>query len=315
MIELRQVSKSFAARTVVNHLTLKIDEGEIIGFLGPNGAGKTTTIRMIAGILPPTSGEILVNGKNLFGPDEIEKKNVGYLPEGNPLYEDLTAEEFLIFWSKVKGLADPERSTAINQIVITLGLREVYYRPIRELSKGFRQRLGLAQALLSQPPILLLDEPTEGLDPNQRREIHHLVTHLGKQRTVVICSHVLAEVAKMCQRVIIIHQGKIVADDELKNLTQRISQRPVLNLIAQGNRVSESLRHLSSVRLSHQSLDETGTISLTIESLAGQDLRPQIFERSRLDGWQILELSTQKQSLEDVFAQLTEKNEDSPQPN
>lgn len=226
MIKLVDISKKFLGKTVVSNLNLSVGKGEIVGLLGPNGAGKTTTIRMITGTLPPSSGQIFIDGEDLSEHEE-KKSLIGYLPENNPLYENLTVEEHLRFWADVKQLTHPsgsgqaiENGELIERAVKNLSLESVYYRPIAELSKGFKQRVGLSQALLSDPSILLLDEPTEGLDPNQRREIHELVLGLGQDRTVIVCSHVLSEINKMCSRVLIIHQGQLVADGTVKKITE-----------------------------------------------------------------------------------------------
>lgn len=239
MILLQNVGKKFSGRTAVDNVSLEIGRGEIVGLLGPNGAGKTTTIRMIAGTLLPSSGQVFIDAEELSQHEE-KKSLIGYLPENNPLYENLTVEEHLRFFFELKQMSlsrhsgrGPESDPGVAQddriksVVKLLSLETVYYRPIGELSKGFKQRVGLSQTLLSDPAILLLDEPTEGLDPNQRREIQDLIKGLGKERTVVICSHVLSEVAKMCQRILIINQGRIVADDRVENLGQTFSERLV----------------------------------------------------------------------------------------
>lgn len=219
MIKAVNISKKYSGKTVVDGLNISVTKGEIVGILGPNGAGKTTTIRMIAGTLPPSAGEVLVDGKNIIDGGEEQKNLIGYLPENNPLYENLTVQENLEFWSDIKQIPESQKKLVINNLIKELGLKDVFYRPIGELSKGYKQRVGLSQALIGDPKILLLDEPTEGLDPNQRKEIQNMVSGFGKERTVIICSHVLSEITKMCTRAIIINHGRVVADDSLNNLT------------------------------------------------------------------------------------------------
>lgn len=218
MISLKNISKRFESVTAVDDISLSIKKGEVIGFLGPNAAGKTTTLRMITGILPPSQGKILINNKEISKNETELKKLIGYLPENNPLYEDLTVEEFLKFWLDIKQVPEKDWKKTLKFVVENAGIAEVFYRPINELSKGFRQRVGLSQAILTKPKILILDEPTEGLDPNQRLQIQSLIKNLGKQRTVIIASHVLSEIAKIANRIIIIHKGKIVADSTTKQL-------------------------------------------------------------------------------------------------
>lgn len=302
MIKANKLTKIFSGKKVVDEISFQIGNGEVVGLLGPNGAGKTTTIRMIAGTLPPSRGEVLVEDKNLFVDGDFEKSIIGYLPENNPLYDFLTVEEHLKFWWDLKKDQGENKKQTIDRLVGELGLAEVYYRPIGQLSKGFRQRVGLSQALLAEPKILLLDEPTEGLDPNQRREIESLIKGLGRERTVVICSHVLSEVTKMCQRVIIINQGRIVADDSVEGLTQNSQEKQVVTLVAKGSRIKESLENLpGSLRVQVEASDR-----FRIESSGPEDARGLIFSLAKNNNWELLELSAVKVSLEEVFGKLTQ---------
>ena len=193
MIELKKVVKRFDQVTALDGLSFTVKKGEIVGLLGPNGAGKTTTLRVLAGVLPISQGKILVNRQPLDKVIRQLKEKIGYLPENNPLYEEMTVEEYLYFWAEIKGLDREAQSRAINLVINQTGIGEVYYRLIGNLSKGYRQRVGLSQAILTRPEILLLDEPTEGLDPNQRQQIRKLIKQLGKNRTVIVSSHVLSE--------------------------------------------------------------------------------------------------------------------------
>ncbi|MCL5004322.1 MAG: ABC transporter ATP-binding protein [Patescibacteria group bacterium] len=304
MIKLEGLTKKFLGKTAVNNLNVEINDGEVVGLLGPNGAGKTTTIRMMAGTLPPTSGSVKIFGQNISEDEEV-KNQIGYLPENNPLYENQTVEEHLNFWAEIKKIPSASRREIIIKLIASLGLKEVYFQPIGQLSKGYKQRVGLSQSLLGDPKILLLDEPTEGLDPNQRREIHHLITGFGRERTVIICSHVLSEITKMCSRVIIINRGEIAADGSVGELAGKFSNLTTITLIAKGFAVKDSLLNLAGVRNVRQEKDAAGNEHFLIEAEGSNDLRPLIFELAKKDGWQLLELKTEQKSLEDVFAWVT----------
>lgn len=302
MIELHNVYKRFGEIAVLKDLNFKIGEGEVVGLLGPNGAGKTTTLRTITGLLPASRGMVSINGKNPLEDDQV-KHNLGFLPENNPLYEEMTVEEWLKFWSQIK--YSRVNKEEILEAVEKSGLQEVYYRPIMELSKGYRQRVGLAQAILGKPKILILDEPTEGLDPNQRHEIHNLIKDLGKKRTVVISSHVLSEISKMCSRVLIMHKGAIVADGSPESLGKTTDGEQIIEAVIEGSGVMASLRKLPGVK----SVDEINEIGpgnrYVIKSKKDIDLRLDVFKASVDKKWQLYELVRKQIALEDVFAQLT----------
>ena len=304
MIKATNLTKKYSGKVVVDGLRISISKGEVVGILGPNGAGKTTTIRMIAGTLPPSGGEVLVDGKNIFDGCESQKEFIGYLPENNPLYENLTVAENLEFFANIKQIPQTLKNQTLEKLVSELGLKEVYYRPISEVSKGYKQRVGLSQALIGDPKILLLDEPTEGLDPNQRREIQNLVTGLGKERTVVICSHVLSEITKMCGRAIIINHGKVVADGSVEKLTSSMGGKQIVTLVASGESIKEGILTLPGVKSAVEDTYE-GKKRFTIEADSETDLRPKIFDLVKNKNWELYELKTEKVSLEDVFAQLT----------
>lgn len=306
MIELTNVSKKFDSQPVINNITLKIKQGEIVGFLGPNGAGKTTTVRMIAGVLPPSKGRVAVNGQDLFAEEIENRPHIGYLPENNPIYDDMTVEEFLKMWAELKRIPSNEQEQAIQEVVEAAGLEDVYYRPIAELSKGYRQRTGLAQAILSQPDILLLDEPTEGLDPNQRREIHDLIKGIGKKRTVIICSHVLPEITKMCSRVVIISKGKIVADSPTAQLGALSEGKEVYEFVAKGKIIAQDLKTLNGV-VKVSKAAEDPAVRWTVVSQGKDDLRLPIFKLAVKKKWDLYELHKKQQDLEDIFAKLTKE--------
>jgi ABC-2 type transport system ATP-binding protein len=282
VISATNLTKKFNGRTVVDNINLNIKTGEIVGLLGPNGAGKTTTLRMIAGVLPPTDGTVEPADKNL----------IGFLPENNPLYDDMTVEEFLRFWLKIKNQDDSHLSFVVSHC----GIKEVFYQPISELSKGYRQRVGLSQALLAQPEILLLDEPTEGLDPNQRAGIADLIVLLAKKRTVMISSHVLSELAKIATRLVIINQGKIVADDTPTNLRRgRMSQ---IETEIKGTGVKSALLKLKHV----EGVKEKNDI---YQIMTGTDIRKDVFNLAVKQNWTMLSLTQKEQELDEVFRQLT----------
>ncbi len=304
MINLKNIVKNFDNKKVIKKISFDIKAGEVVGLLGPNGAGKTTTVRMIAGVLPPTEGTILINNQNLFDENSQSKPHIGYLPENNPIYDDMTVEEFLNYWANLKKIPKDQIAEKIDQAVKSVGLQDVFYRNISELSKGFRQRTGFAQAILGDPELLLLDEPTEGLDPNQRREIHKLIQNLGKERTVIICSHVLPEITKMCDRVIIINDGKVVGDSLTKNINSMVEGKSVYELVASGKNIHKSLESLPKVVDIAEEKSPMAT-KYIITSESKKDLSLKIFDLAKKKGWDVYSLNKKQVDLEDIFAQLT----------
>lgn len=300
MIELTKLSKRFDRQFVVSDVNLKIKQGEIVGLLGPNGAGKTTTLRMIAGVLPPSKGTVIIDDKNIES-EGIVKKRIGFLPENNPLYDELTVEEYLSFWSDMKEIPQGERQEAIDFVVDRCGITDVYYRPISELSKGYRQRVGLSQAILTKPDILILDEPTEGLDPNQRQDIAALIRDLGKERTVIISSHVLSELAKIVNRMVIIHKGAIVADETPDNLRRLGSSSQIVEIEVKGNHVLSTLKKIDGVIDVH----ETKKDYYVVEVEKKQDIREKLYKLAIKNKWTLLTLVAKERAIEDVFSQLT----------
>ena len=304
MIDVKHVHKKFGPTTVVNDVSFSVKQGEVVGFLGPNGAGKTTTVRMIAGVLPPTRGTVEIDGVNLFDEEISHRPHIGYLPENNPIYDDMTVEEFLRMWANLKHIPDAIQQERIDDAVKSAGLDDVFYRPISELSKGYRQRTGLAQAILSQPDILLLDEPTEGLDPNQRNDIHRLIKGLGKKRTVIICSHVLPEITKMCDRVLIINNGQVVADSPTKDLNTLNQGETQYEVVLEGSKVKTTLEGLKSVTKVDRVKEDVGSrYIVSVDS--DRDLRLELFDLAKSKKWKLYELMRRQQNLEDIFARLT----------
>ncbi|RJQ30937.1 MAG: ATP-binding cassette domain-containing protein [Actinobacteria bacterium] len=301
MITLDKVTKRFNETNAVNNLTVKIPEGQVVGFLGPNGAGKTTTMRMIVNIFAPTSGEIKIDGTDVSEASSTLKKKIGYLPENNPLYEEMLVSEYLDFIADMRELKD--KKAALNQVVKETGIKDVFYKPIGELSKGYRQRVGLAQAIIHQPKILILDEPTEGLDPNQRVEIRGLIRSLGTKRTVILSTHVLQEVSQTCDRAIIINEGKLVADGSIGELTSGARKAKKITVEIEGKGISEKLRNIADIK-SEQSAGQ-GRKKFVLSLSSKTEARPQIFELCKNEGWVLWELHQEETSLEDVFRELT----------
>jgi len=300
MITLSKLSKRFDRQFVVNDVNIKINEGEIVGLLGPNGAGKTTTLRMIAGVLPPSKGSVEIDGTDITIDGSV-KKRIGFLPENNPLYDEMTVEEYLAFWADMKEIAKIDRQDAIDFVVDRCGINEVYYRPIAELSKGYRQRVGFSQAILTKPDILIFDEPTEGLDPNQRQDIANLIRDLGKKRTVIISSHVLTELARIASRMIIIHKGAVVADETPENLRKIGSSSQVVEIEVKGSNVLSALKKVDGVT----AVTEPRKNYFVIEVEKKQDIREELYKLSMKNKWTLLTLLAKEQAIEDVFSQLT----------
>ncbi len=301
------VSKRFDGVTAVDHVSFAVDRGEVVGFLGPNGAGKSTTMRMITQYFEPDAGEIKLDGVPLADAARAAKRRIGYLAENNPLYEDMLVCDYLAFIADLRELAGGERHGAIDAAVTGTGIESVYYRPIGELSKGFRQRVGLAQAMLHRPDLLVLDEPTEGLDPNQRVEIRRLIAQLGKDRTVILSTHVLPEVQHTCSRLLIISRGKIVADGPVDRLMRQAEGAVEIAVEAAGDGVPQALAQLPGVlQVASQRDAGDGRVALTLTADRASDLRPEIFALAKSRGWTLYELHQEAGSLEQLFHQLTQ---------
>jgi len=304
-LSLEGVSKRFDGVTAVDGVSFAIDPGEVVGFLGPNGAGKSTTMRLITQYYEPDTGEIKLDGVPLADAAREAKRRIGYLAENNPLYDDMLVADYLDFIADLRELAGLTRRQALDGAVTGTGIESVYYRPIAELSKGFRQRVGLAQAMLHRPDLLVLDEPTEGLDPNQRVEIRRLIGTLGRDRTVLLSTHVLSEVQHTCSRLLVISGGKIVADGPVDRLIQQAQGAVEIAVEAAGAGVAEALGGLSGVRQIEPARTADGRVSVTLTADGTTDLRPEIFALAKSRGWTLYELHQQRASLEDLFHQLT----------
>jgi ABC-2 type transport system ATP-binding protein len=297
-IEVKNVSKFYKTQAAVNEINFSINKGEIVGFLGPNGAGKSTTMKMITGFIPPSEGEIYVCGK-LVSLDSIEtRKHIGYLPENNPLYLDMYVKEYLEFVAKIYKLPNPRER--VKEMISLVGLEVEQNKKIEMLSKGYRQRVGLAQAIIHNPDVLILDEPTSGLDPNQLVEIRDLIKKIGKEKTVMLSTHILQEVEAICDRVIIIRQGKLVADNLAGNL--QVENQTQVVFVEFDKHVSKSkLSRIESV-LKVEAVNDT---TYLIESNSSDDLRKLIAKFAQDNGLLALTLRTEEKSLEDIFKTLT----------
>jgi ABC-2 type transport system ATP-binding protein len=309
LLALTGVSKRFGGIAAVDQVSFQVDRGQVVGFLGPNGAGKSTTMRMITQFIEPDTGSITLDGVPLDQAGREAKRRIGYLPENNPLYPEMLVSEYLDFVGRLRELPSPERRSAIDEAVAATGLEPVFHRPIGELSKGFRQRVGLAAAILHRPDLLILDEPTEGLDPNQRVEIRRLIGHLGRERTVVLSTHVLPEVQFTCSRLLIINDGRIVADGPVDQLIARAKGASRIAVEAAGADVTEQLARLPGVELVEPHDSVNGRTRAIVTAKGAEDLRPRIFELAKAEQWTLFELHQESGSLEDLFRELTIQQE------
>lgn len=310
MIEVRNITKRYGAQKALDDVSFSVNDGEILGFLGPNGAGKSTAMNIITGYISATSGKVLVDGCDVLEQPMKAKKNMGYLPEIPPLYEDMTVKEYLYFIYDLKKCKLPKISH-MKDICSLIGLGDVYGRLIKNLSKGYRQRVGFAQALVGDPKILILDEPTVGLDPKQIVEIRDLIKKLGKRHTVILSSHILPEVQAVCDRIVVINRGKIVADDTEKNILAGFDDEKNIYLTAQGDKQSvlESLEGISGAQKVSCKKAKGGELEIVIKSAKDSDIRRQVFDSAAKGGWAILEMRTSKPTLEEIFIRLTEQKE------
>ncbi len=308
MIALEGVTKRYGPITAVDALSCEIDRGQVVGFLGPNGAGKTTTMKVITGALQPDEGSVRFDGREIGEDLTRARARVGYLPETNALYPEMLVSEYLSYAGELRGVTGSRFRQALAEAVERTGIGPVFTRPISELSKGFRQRVGLTAAILHQPEILVLDEPTEGLDPNQRVEIRKLITRLGEKRTVILSTHVLAEVEATCNRLLIIHRGRLVADGSVQDLLEEQRAGPSYLVEVEGEDVVPVLAAMPGV-LSHDAQPVDGRTRVRLVASGEEDLRPRIFRTAGEEGWTLWELHRERASLEDLFRRLTEEAE------
>jgi len=308
MITVEGVSKRYGDVLAVDALSFEIQRGEVVGFLGPNGAGKSTTMKMITGTLQPDEGVVRFDGASIADDLTAAKRRVGYLPESNPLYDEMLVSEYLDYVAELRGLGPDETRSGVADAVDETDIRDVFYRPVGECSKGYRQRIGLAAAILHRPEILILDEPTEGLDPNQRVEIRRLVHSLGRERTVLLSTHVMQEVEATCSRLVILSHGRLAAEGGVEELISNRSGGARYVVEAVGDGVPEALGALPGV-VGHTAQSVDGRDRVEVEVADATELRPQIFALARDRGWTLWELHREKASLENVFRALTGEGE------
>jgi len=308
MIKVDNVTKRYGDKTVVDGVTFEVQEGEIVGFLGRNGAGKTTTMNILTGYISSTLGTCYVDGYDILKDPLEVKKRIGYLPEQPPLYMDMTIREYLGFVCNLKGIARKEWRRQMDEVCELVGISDMQPRMIRNLSKGYKQRVGLAQALLGGPEVLILDEPTVGLDPRQIIEIRQLVRQLGRTHTIILSSHILSEVAEICQRVVIIDQGRLVAQDSLENLTSSVNDisRMIVRVQGADSTVRKALMDLRGVKYVEANVGkEPNTMDYIVESDKNVDVREDVFRAMARINRPILQMRPMDVTLEDVFIQLT----------
>ena len=314
MIQVENITKRYGSFTAVENINFEIEEGEIVGFLGPNGAGKSTTMNMITGFIEPTSGKIIVDGYDISKKPRKAKRQIGYMPEGVPLYSDLTVKEFVTYMAELKGVPRKEKKEKVQKALKETGLTDVQNKLTRNLSRGYKQRVSMAGALVSNPKVIILDEPTVGLDPKQVTEIRALIKELGKEHTVILSSHILSEVSQICNRVIIINNGKIVAIDTPENLEKKVVKDNSVYVTVEDNNnkietIKEKLPEIKEIKLVTENEDKTKKYIITADE--DVDLRKSIFETFAKEGITIFEMKKSDATLEDAFMQLIDSKEES----
>jgi len=314
VIEVQHLTKRYGRFTAVEDVSFRVEPGEILGFLGPNGAGKSTTMRILTGYIPATEGKAIVAGYDVFEQPVEAKRRTGYLPETPPLYPDMTVLDYLTFVSKIKGIPAGERKQRISAVMERTRIDDMSGRLCARLSKGYRQRVGLAQALIHNPDVLILDEPTAGLDPKQIIETRQLIKELAGDHTIILSTHILPEVSQTCQRVVIINKGHVVAVDTPDNLTARLrgSVSMYVQVDANGQNVADSLSRLPGVTRVSESEHHGSSIGYEVASEQGRDIRRELAQAVVGSGWGLLELRPMRVSLEEIFLSLT--TEESPAP-
>lgn len=312
MIEVKNVTKKYGDFLAVDDISFSIKEGEIIGLLGPNGAGKSTTMNMMTGFIEPTEGEIIIGGYDIVKKAQKAKQQIGYMPEGTPLYSDLTVKEFISYMADLKMVPKVEKKNRIQEVMKQTNLEEVQNKLIKNLSRGYKQRVSLAGALVSNPKILILDEPTIGLDPKQITEIRELVKSLGKNHTIILSSHILSEVSQICEKVIIINQGKIIAIDTPHGLENKVKQENQIKLIIEDKqeKIHEIAKSIKGVKqIDFIKDNEDGTKEYIILSEENIDIRKELFAKCAKEKITIFELKKSEATLEDAFMKLIQKQD------
>lgn len=311
MIQVDNLVKRYAGFTAIHGLSFSVQKGEIVGFLGPNGAGKSTTMRILSCFLPPTSGSATVAGYNVYEQSLEVRKRIGYMPENVPLYPEMRVHEYLHFRAALKGVHRSERRSRVEQVSERCGISDVSRKIIGHLSKGYRQRVGLADTLVHDPELIILDEPTIGLDPNQIRQVRELIKELGKSHTILLSTHILPEVEMTCSRVIILNKGRIVASDAPENLKRMRmgSGETVLEVKADPETAKRELLEIGSISSIEVSPVENGFHRFILHPKVDEDLREAVYHCASRKGWSLRELTRHRQTLEDVFVQITTEDD------
>ncbi len=314
MIEVKNVTKKYGSVTAVDNISFEVKDGEVVGFLGPNGAGKSTTMNMITGFIEPTEGQIIINGKDISKKERKAKKEIGYMPENVPLYYELTVKEFVTYMAELKFVKRQARKEEVAKVLKETGLEDVQKKLIRNLSRGYKQRVSLAGALVGNPAVIILDEPTVGLDPKQITEIRALIKELGKKHTVILSTHILSEVSQICEKVVIINKGKIIAVDTPENLEKKTKEANGISVTVEDPKnnmknLKNNIPEIESIEMVKDNKD--GTKQFMITSNAEVDLRKKLFEVLPKQDITIFELKKTESTLEDAFIKLidTKKEE------
>jgi ABC-2 type transport system ATP-binding protein len=308
MIEIKNLTKKFGSATILDGISFSVNKGEVLGFLGPNGAGKSTTMKIITSFWSPNGGTVEVDGIDVSKDSIAARRKIGYLPETVPLYDDMRVFEYLKFVAQIRGIEKDQIQSRVKEVIKKCGLEKVFRKPIEELSKGYRQRVGLAQAIIHNPEILILDEPTTGLDPNQIVEIRDLIKTIGKEKTVIFSTHILGEVSATCDRVIIINNGKIVGEGSPSELASKAGSRELIYVKIKGpkDEVANKLKAMEGVKnVEYKDMENDNIFGFEIEPEAGVDLREKLAMTVMNSGWGILEFNKKTANLEDVFRELT----------
>ena len=315
MIEVKNITKKYGNNTTVDNIKFEVKDGEVVGFLGPNGAGKSTTMNMITGFIEPTQGKIIVNGNDISKKPKKAKRQIGYMPENVPLYYELTVKEFVTYMAELKFVKRKDRKEEVQRVLKETGLEEVQKKLIRNLSRGYKQRVSMAGALVGNPDVIILDEPTVGLDPKQITEIRNLIKELGKKHTVILSTHILSEVSQICERVVIINKGKIIAVDTPENLEKMTKEKNGICITVEDPK--NNMRNLKDKIPQIEKIDmikdnEDGTKQFVITSSEGIDLRKKMFDILPKEDITIFELKKTETTLEDAFIKLidTKKEEE-----
>jgi ABC-2 type transport system ATP-binding protein len=311
MIEFRQLTKYYGELCALDHVDLTIETGQILGLLGPNGAGKTTSMSILTGYLDPTSGTINARGLSIEKDILKIKEMIGYLPESAPLYENMIVYDYLEYIARMRGLKEAQSRKRLSELADACGLRENMHRPIHELSKGYKQRVGLAHAIMADPEILVLDEPTTGLDPNQIVEIRNIIKEIGKEKTVILSTHILSEVEATCDRIVIINHGKIVADGSTEELKQSSKSEYSVNISlknAEFNDVNTELGKIEEIKEIESIGKNNEALSIRLSCHTDKDIRDLIYKRIKEQTWILVEMTRDIKSLEKIFGELTKEN-------